>query len=448
MSPTEQAPEPAARRDPYAALRVPAYRSYLVGWIIAMVGTRIQSVAIGWEMYQRTGDALALGLVGLAQALPTMLLALPAGYLADRVNRLRLMMLSLAMMTLMSLALAWLSYNQGSVTWMYVFLFLDATAVILGRPARSALMPQLVSTALFPNAVMWNTSLMQLSAVVGPALGGLVVALYVPLAYVMAAAGSLVYLLMLTRLNLKVDAKVTGAASLAGLVAGIQFVWNKRIILTIISLDMFAVLLGGAVYLLPIFAEDILQVGAAGFGWLRAAPAVGAMCMAFLLIYLPPIQHAGRTLLWAVAGFGVATIIFGLSQSFWLSFVMLFFTGAFDNVSMVIRQTLVTLLTPDKMRGRVSAVNSIFIGASNELGGLESGLVAHYFGPVISAVSGGIGTLLVVAACALASPELRHYGALDSEQADDEPVETAATVVATAGSSAQLKTEPGSAADD
>jgi predicted MFS family arabinose efflux permease len=246
----------------------------------------------------------------------------------------------------------------------------------------------------------------------GPALGGLIVAWNVPAAYVITAASSLVYLLMVMRLKLPPEQKTASGASFQSLVAGMQFVWNTRIIFTIISLDMFAVLLGGAVYLLPIFAEDILQVGAEGFGWLRAAPAVGAFVLGVAMVYLPPMQRAGRTLLWCVALFGVATIIFGLSRNFWLSFAMLALTGAFDNVSMVVRQTLVQTLTPDEMRGRVSAVNSIFIGASNELGGLESGLVAHWFGPIFSAVSGGIGTILVVLGAAFLSPELRNYGPL------------------------------------
>lgn len=414
-------PEPAleARRDPYAAFRVADYRFFIGGWFIALVGTRIQSVAIGWEMYARTGDALALGLVGLAQALPTMLLALPAGYLADRFERKRLIMLSLGLMTLTSLALAALSYFRGSVELMYIFLFLDATAVILGRPSRVALMPQLVPLRVFPNAVMWNTSMVQFSSVIGPAIGGFVVAINVPLAYVITAATSLLHMFMLARLKTQDSAKPTGAATFESLVAGMKFVWNRKIILTMITLDMFGVLLGGAVYLLPIFAQDILKVGPTGFGYLRAAPAVGAAVMGMILIYSPPIRRAGRTLLLTVAGFGVATIVFGLSQSFWLSCAMLFLTGAFDNISMVIRGTLIQLLTPDSMRGRVSAVNSVFIGASNELGGLESGVVAHWFGPIVSVVSGGIGTLIVVAATAWASPQLRGYGAL-TEPPDNE----------------------------
>ena len=403
------------RRDPYASFRLPTYRAYVIGWVVAMIGTRIQSVAIGWEMYQRTGDPLALGFVGLAQALPTMLGALPAGYLADRFDRTRLVMVSLFFMAFTSLALAALSFTHGSVGLMYLFLFLDATAVILGRPARTAMIPNLVPTSVFPNAVMWNTSLNQITAVVGPALGGVVVAFSVPMAYVIAAASSVVFMVLLGRMKFTGQVKPVGAASLQGLVAGMEFVWRKKIVLTMISLDMFAVLLGGAVYLLPVYAEDILNVGATGFGWLRAAPAIGAFAMAMLLLYLPPMKKAGRLLLWSVAAFGVATIVFGVTRSFWVALAMLFLTGAFDNVSMVIRGTLIQLLTPDAMRGRVSAVNSIFIGASNELGGMESGLVAHWFGPVFSVVSGGIGTLVVVGLTALASPELRRYGALDAE---------------------------------
>lgn len=416
---------PGSDRDPYTAFRSQAYRLYTIGWFIALIGTRMQSIAIAWEMYQRTGDALSLGLVGLAQALPTMLLALPAGYLADRFNRSRLVMLSLILMTLISAGLAVLSYTEGSVELMYLLLFLDAAAVILGRPARVAMMPQLVPAASFPNAIMWNTSMMQFTSVLGPALGGFMVAWSVPAVYVLAAASSLIYFLMVARLKLPPETKPIGTASFQTLVAGMKFVWNTRIIFTMISLDMFAVLLGGAVYLLPIFAEDILKVGPEGFGWLRAAPAFGAVLVGVSMVYLPPMQRAGRTLLWCVAAFGVATIIFGLSKSFWLSFVMLALTGGFDNVSMVIRQTLAQLLTPDEMRGRVSAVTSIFVGASNELGGLESGLVAHWFGPIFSVVSGGIGTLLVVWAAAQLSPELRNYGPLVSiAKAPSIPIKT------------------------
>lgn len=412
MSTSPRSPEVTTKHDPYAVLRIPNYRYYMIGWFIALMGTRIQSAAVAWEMYQRTNEALSLGLVGLVQALPTMLLALPAGYLADRFNRPKLVILSLYTAVFTAVALAIWSYLRGPAYWVYLLLALDATANILGRPARVVLMPQLVPRSLFPNAVTWNTTVMQIAMMLGPAVGGLIVAWYAPLAYLCAVAGSLFFVFLLQRLDLKDDIKRAAGAPLQMFREGIRYVWDERIIFTMISLDMFAVLLGGATYLLPIYAQDILQVGAVGYGWLRAAPAVGAFGMALLLIFRAPIQRAGWTLLLTVAGFGVATIIFGLSRSFWLSFAMLFLTGAFDNVSMVIRQTLLQLLTPEEMRGRVSAVSSVFISASNELGGLESGLVAHWFGPTFSAVSGGIGTLLVVAVTGLLSTPLRRFGAL------------------------------------
>lgn len=406
--------------DPYAAFRVRDYRMYVLGWLLAMIGTRMQSVAIGWEMYQRTGEALSLGLVGLAQALPMMILALPAGLLADRFERRRLVIFSLLGMTFTSLALAAFSATQGPVSWMYVLLFVDATAVTVGRPARVALLPQLVPAEAFPNAVTWTTSLMHIASVAGPAIGGFVIAINVPSAYVIAAGSSLLFALLLTRFRFRPSQNQQEPATMRTLLAGLQFVWEKRILVTLMSLDLFAVLLGGAVYLLPIFAEDILQVGATGFGYLRAAPSVGAFCMAIALVYLPPMKRAGYTLLLAVAGFGVATILFGFSENFYVSWAMLFLTGALDNISMVVRQTLTQLLTPDRMRGRVSAVSSIFIGASNELGGFESGLVAQWFGPVFSVVSGGVGTLLVVAGAAALAPQLLGIGALHEAKAETE----------------------------
>ena len=408
--------DPIQKHDPYAAMRYPDYRYYIIGWLVALMGTRIQTVAIGWEMYQRTGQALSLGLVGLSLAIPTMLLAIPAGYLADRYSRRNLVILSLVGMTFTSTALAALSFFQGPITVMYLLLFLDASAVMLGRPARVSLVPRLVPGHVFPNAVTWNTSLMQMASVIGPAIGGFVIAWSVPGAYLISAGGSLLYIFLLRRLTLAPSTTPVGRISVETLLGGVQFVWKTRLIFTLMALDMFAVLLGGAVYLLPIFAEDILLVGPTGFGWLQAAPAAGAFCMAISLVFLPPMRRGGRNLLLAIAGFGVATIIFGLSKSYWLSLAMLFMTGALDNVSMVIRHTLVQLTTPDHMRGRVSAVNSVFVGASNELGGLESGLVAHWFGPIFSVVSGGIGTIVVVAIAAITSPQLRGVGALSEAQ--------------------------------
>ena len=404
--------------DPYAAFRVREYRLYMLGWLIALVGTRIQSVAVGWEIYERTGQALALGYVGLVQALPIMILALPAGFIADRFNRRRVVNFSLLGMTVTSLGLAALSFWRGPIGWLYFVLFLDATAVTLGRPARVALLPRIVPRELFQNAVTWNTSLIQISSVLGPALGGFIIAAYVPAAYLVCAAGSLAFLVTLALIRFRNPTQPPEPVSARTLLAGLRFVWRTKLILASITLDMFAVLLGGAIFLLPIFATDIMHVGARGFGWLNAAPAAGAFCMAILMAHRPPMRRAGRALLIAVAGFGLATIVFGFSRVYWLSLAMLFLTGAFDNVSMVVRHTLIQLRTPDQMRGRVSAVNGVFIGASNELGGLESGVVAHYFSPLISVVSGGIGTLLVVALTALWSPELRGLRALQDIRID------------------------------
>ena len=402
----------------FDAFRWPAFRRYTIAWLFTSMGTRVQSVAIGWEMYARTGEALSLGIVGLMQALPTIALALPAGALADRMDRKRLMMISLGAMTVTSLGLALVAATDGATWLMYTILLLDASAVILGRPARVALVPGLVPRKVFPNAATWNIALMQISSVVGPAIGGMIVTVSVPVAFVVAAGSSLAFLVAVSAIKVRPVRRPVVVSAGSHLLEGIRFVSRARVILVTISLDLFAVLLGGAVYLLPVFAEDVFEVGARGFGLLRSAPAWGAMVMALGLALLPPIRRAGWALLLSVAAFGVATIVFGLTDSFWVAFAMLVLTGAFDNVSMVIRHTLQQLLTPDAMRGRVAAVTSIFVGASNELGGLESGVVAHWFGPVVSVVSGGIGTLVVVAAAALGSPKLRAIDRL----ADVEPV--------------------------
>lgn len=396
------------------------YRRYVFGWFFAAIGTQIQGMAIGWEMYQRTGEALSLGLVGLMQAVPTMLLALPAGFIADRYNRLHLVTLSMIGMTVTSLGLAVLSLYEGPTELMYMLLFLDAAFVMFGRPARIALLPQIVPREVFANAVTWNSSLFQITSVAGPAIGGFILLWHIPAAYIICAMSSLLFIIWIQGLTFHhVPEKIKEPASFRTVLAGIDFLREKRILLIIISLDLFAVLLGGAVYLLPIFAEDILKVDARGFGWLNAAPAVGSFLMAILIAHLPPMVKAGRNLLLAVGGFGIATILFGLSESFWLSMFMLFLTGALDNISMVIRHTLLQMLTPDQMRGRVSAVSSVFIGASNELGGLESGMVAHWFGPVFSVVSGGIGTIVVVTTMAIISPALRKLGSLKGESRDE-----------------------------
>lgn len=409
------------RHDAYAAFRLPAYRRYLIGSVLMSIGTAGQTVAIGWEMYDRTSEPVALGLVGLTQAIPMLLLTLPAGYLADVFDRRRLMIISLLGTSATSLALAAFSYAQGSIVLMYVLLLFDSAFIRLGWPARAALLPLLVPESVFENAVKWRSSLGQVSAMVGPAVGGFLVAWWLPGAYLISAGSTLLFIGLLVTIPLAAAPRGTPGRMLEQVADGVRFVWRQRLLLGTISLDLFAVLLGGAVYLLPIYARDIINLSGVGLtpakalGYLRAAPAAGALVTALLLAHLPPIQRAGRAMLLAVAGFGLATIVFGISRNLWLSLLMLALTGAFDNVSVVVRHTLVLLVTPNEMRGRVSAVNAMFISSSNELGGFESGTVAQLFGPVVSVVSGGIGTLAVTATWAGLFPRLRRFGRLTSQ---------------------------------
>ncbi|MDT8389555.1 MAG: MFS transporter [Lentisphaeria bacterium] len=421
-----QTPAFPSKHDAYEALRSPLFRWFILGSFIVHLGTAAQSLAIGWEMYQRTDQALALGLVGLTQALPMLLLTLPAGYLADVFDRRKVMVAGLVGTTLTSLALACFSILNGPTPLMFVLLFLDASFHRLTGPARTALMTQLVPRELFENAMKWRTTLFHLSAVVGPAIGGVIITMSIPAAYLFSAVTTTGFTLFLLSVALPEGKLSARGNMLAQVTEGIRFVWRRKLILGTVSLDLFAVLLGGAVYLLPVFAKDILHDPPFGMspeevlGWLRAAPAAGSISMALIMAHMPPMRKAGRAMLWAVGAFGVATIVFGLSRNFWLSWLMLFLTGFFDNISVVVRHTLVQLATPNEMRGRVSAVNSIFIGSSNELGGFESGLAAHWFGPVVSVVSGGVGTVLIVLGWAKLFPGLRTFGALAG--ADEDPL--------------------------
>lgn len=404
--------------SPYMAFSVAAFRSLLLGNTLVHIGASAQSLAIGWEMYQRTDQVLYLGLIGLTLAVPMLLFTLPAGYLADAYDRRKVMMAGMLGTTLTSVALAVFSITRGSIGWMFALLFLDASFHRLANPAWSAILPVIVPTEMFENAVKWRTTAFQLSAVLGPAAGGIIITQSVPAAYLFSAATTIVFMVLLSGMKIPDSPRIPRGKIWSQIAEGIRFVWKRQVILGAISLDMFAVLLGGAVYLLPVFARDIIADPPLGsspeevLGWLRAAPAVGSVLMALILAHMPPLRRAGRTLFMCVAAFGLATVVFGFSRNFWLSWIMLFLTGFFDNVSVVIRQTLVQLRTPNEMRGRVSAVNSVFIGSSNELGGFESGIVAHALGPVVSVVSGGIGTLLVVAAWSRLFPKLRSVDRL------------------------------------
>ncbi len=439
------------KHDPYGAFRSRNFSFYAAGNLISVIGRQMLMISLEWEIYARTNSATALGLVGLAIALPVVLLSLPAGHIADRYSRKAILLVTQAISAICSLALAFLSWQHLAIPgWtilrkgnhaletvagvferhatyqfadyslplIYFVLLISATARTFGWAARAAYFPKLVPREIFANAVTWNSSLFQVGSVVGPALGGLLlVRADFPAIYVLDAICALTFFALVLPIKSGDQGGRAESNPWASLIAGMRFVLSRKVILATITLDMVAVLLGGATALLPIFADQILHCGPVGLGWMRAAPGIGAFAMALLIAYLPPMKQAGKTLLWVVAGFGVATIGFGLSHWLWFSLIMLFLTGVFDSVSVVIRHTIIQLLTPDEMRGRISAVNNIFIGTSNELGALESGLTAALFGPVISVVAGGVGTILVVFGVSAIWPETRKIGALDKNLA-------------------------------
>ena len=415
-TPDPNAAPAAAAFDPYAVLRNRDVVLYLLGRFVASLGQQMLTVAVGWELYERTHSALALGMVGLTQMVPMVLFTLPAGHVADNHERKRIILLTTAGVVCASLGLTLISAAQAGVFWIYCCLFAAGTARTFLWPASSAFLPQLVSRQEFSKAVTWSSGSFQLSSVVGPAAGGGLIALthHAAPVYAVNAAAGLLCLVLIGLVSRRPVSAAKEKMTLVSLVAGFKFVFASGVIFGTITLDMFAVLLGGATALLPVYAKDILHTGPTGLGLLQAALPAGSLLCALVLAHRPPLQKAGRALLWAVAGFGVATIAFGFSTWFWVSFLMLFLCGALDNISVVVRHTLVQVLTPDEKRGRGSAVNSLFIGTSNELGGFESGSVAYLFGPVFSVVSGGIGTILVVIAVALIWPEIRRFGRLDA----------------------------------
>jgi MFS family permease len=408
-------------RDPYAALRIRDFRLLIGGRFVAQVGEMMVSIAVGWELYARTQSALALGLVGLVQVIPVLLLSLPGGYVADRYDRKTVTLISQLVLIACSLGLAALSFTQGPLWLIYLTLAIIGAARAFNNPAEGALTPQVVPKELYFNAVSWSASVWQLSAILGPAVGGTVIAATDRPGFVylinVAAGMVLVIVLLLIRAR-QVSFVAPDEPPLKALQGGIRFVRQTQIILAAITLDMFAVLFGGATFLLPIFAQDILHVDATGFGIMRAAPSIGAMLMALYLARRSAFTQTGRALLLAVGGFGAATIIFGLSTNFWLSLLMLALLGALDNISVVIRHTLILTYTPDDMRGRVEAVSSVFIGTSNELGGFESGVAAALLGPVGAVVFGGLGTLAVVGAVARFSPKLWQLGKIEVPEAE------------------------------
>lgn len=374
--------------------------------------------AIGWELWLRTHSAFSLGMVGLVQVLPVFLLSLPAGHVADQHNRRRIVVITRIFYASCALGLAWLSYTRGPLVLVYGSLLGIGIARAFNDPASSTLLPETVPPELFASAATWTSSMWQLASIAGPAVAGIIVALFkkVTVIYLCDALGSFVFLILLSLIKGRKLALSRKSTSLESLTEGFRFIRSTKVILAAITLDMFAVLFGGAVALLPIYATDILKVGPQGLGIMRAAPSIGAILMALFLAHMRPFRNAGRSLLLAVTGFGIATIVFGVSRIFWLSIAMLVLLGGLDNISVIIRSTLLLTRTPDEMRGRTSAVNSIFISTSNELGSFESGLAASLFGPVIAVVGGGVGTIAVAAVVAKAWPEILELKTLSTHE--------------------------------
>lgn len=448
--------------DPYAALRIANYRDYMLGSFLALIGRQAITLAITWEIYQWTHSATALALVGLINVIPLLFLSLHAGALADKYDRKTIITRGAMCSLVISLLLALLSrfadtipnwpildaanrglagiaqiferhvdpasvrFDQPALPLMFLLLLAFAVVRILAWPARTSIIPMLLPPSALSNAITWNSSAFEIATVTGPALGGFIIALGgFQAVYLFEAALAITFLILLRRVRyhhieprVEDPPGVPGKRSWRGMLAGVEFIWKRKVILGASSLDMFATLLGGATALLPLYADQVLHVGPIGLGWLRAAPSIGAFAMAMYIAHRRPLEKPGITLLWSVAGFGLAIIVFGFSHWFWLSFIALLFTGVFDNISVVVRQTLIQLLTPDHLRGRVASVNQVFIGSSNEIGALRAGLMAAVFGPVAAAVFGGLGTVVVVGVIAFTIPALRKLAPLHTLKPD------------------------------
>jgi MFS family permease len=435
--------------DPYAALRHGAFWLYATSYVLAVISSAMLSTAASYDVHQLTrdsgrGPAFYLMMLALTAALPVMLLSLLAGHVVDRVNRKTVLLCTQLALTLMPLVYALIAWRGVHSVWsVYGIVLVNAVALTFARPTRTAIISTLVPRRALSNAITWNSSIAETSSMAGPAIAGLLIAMmatplpsasttlpattqphgYHSVAGTVLASAVAMFICFVVTLFLPRPPDHPGQpATWRSLVAGVRFVFHTRLLFASMSLDLFAVLFGGATYLMPIFAER-LGVGPEGFGLMRSAPAVGAITMGLIQAHRRPWDRAGRAMLLGIAGFGVATIVFGLSQHFWLSMGALVAIGACDNINVVVRHSLVQLLTPDPMRGRVGAVNQVFIGASNELGGVESGITADLFGPVASVVGGGIATLGVVATVAWRFPEVLRLGRLRDVQPAEMPVD-------------------------
>lgn len=417
-------------REPLSVLAIPDFRCFLASRFFVILAIQMTSVSVGWQIYELTRDPLALGFIGLAEALAFFAVALLGGHFADTHDRQRIMSLASAALTLCAGSLLVLSWRGGALlarTIMPIYGIVALTGIIRGflAPATVALAAQIVPRRLYANMAAMNSLTFQIGAITGPALAGLIYGFWgVRAAYGTALAMGVLGSVAAAGIRSYGRPQLEGNESVrASLASGVRFVFRDSIILPAMSLDMFAVLFGGATAVLPMVADTILHVGPKGLGFLRAAPAVGAALMALGLSRHPPLKNAGRKLLWAVAGYGSCMVVFALSRNFWLSLLALAASGAVDNISVVIRQTIVQLFTPDEMRGRVSAVNSIFIGSSNEIGAFESGVAAKLLGLVPSLLFNSGMTLLVTGAVARLAPALRRLDLTSIHKFSEKPSE-------------------------
>ena len=400
-----------------SAFTYPSFQRYWAARLCVTLAIQMQAVAIGWQVYDLTRRPLDLGLVGLAQFLPSLGLALVTGHVADRYDRRTVMALCIIVEALCAVLFLTFTLQDGTNTpFLFGVLVLFGTARAFEFPASVALMPNLVPPRLFTNAAAWSSSAWQAATIVGPAIGGLLYAIGPEAVYGCCVLMFLLSVFLVNTIRIEQREKEQMAATWESVVAGISFIRGQPVVLGAVSLDLFAVLLGGATALLPVYARDILHVGPWGLGLLRSAPAVGALVTALLVARRPIQRHAGAILLGAVGIFGLSIVVFGLSRNLWLSLLALIILGASDMVSVVIRRVLVLVKTPDEMRGRVSAVESVFIGASNELGEFESGVTAAWFGVVPAVVLGGLGTLAIVGLWARIFPQLRRVDSLEGER--------------------------------
>ncbi len=401
--------------DARAAFRYSAFLKFQAARFFIVVATEMQAVAVGWQVYEITKRPLDLGLVGLAQFLPGIVLFLVSGHVADRFNRRNLLILcDVGFATCFTLLLAITLHGALSIAAVFAVLVLLGVVRSFNGPVSRAMLPHLVPPEHFAGSVAWASSIFQAATILGPILGGLVYAFARgPVAvYVCAFAAAAVAIALTLQIPAQEKERARPAANLSTVFEGFRYIWREKLILGAISLDLFAVLLGGAVALLPVYAREILNAGPWALGFLRSAPGVGAGMMAIAIAHRPLKNRAGATMLWCVAGFGLCTVIFGVSRSFAISLLALFLVGATDMVSVIVRATLIQVKTPDEMRGRVNAVDMIFIGASNELGQFESGITAQWFGAVPAVILGGIGAIVVTGLWAWMFPQLRKVNEL------------------------------------